>query len=576
MAWSSRRRKITNGVARINHKIDKELVMGSCGLRGLTRAGRPDRRAQRRHADAPAAGPAGRAAGGSYTLDGDESIRRRPVDRITMPLRAMGAVLGDSDGRPPLHVDGGGGCSRSTTSCPSPRPRSSPASCWPGSGRRPDHRVEPRATRDHTERLLRAAGARVARRPRTVSVRPAEALRLSEIEVPGDISSAAPFIVAATLLPESHLFLRGVGVNPGRTGLLTVLERMGARIGLFNRRTTAGGEPVADIEVRHAELVATEIEPEIVPSLIDELPLIALAAARARGRTVVRGAEDLRKKESDRIATVAEPLRPSAPTSRRPTTAGRSAACRRAPRRPVEPHGDHRIAMMGAIAGLSRSRASACAALERSTSRSPASASAVEAAWRSAADGDHDRRPRRRRQVHGRARWSRAARLPLPRHRRDVPRGDAVRAAHAASTRGAAALAGCRRGRDAADDPACAARRSTRASRRSRGQPAVREAMREAQRAFLADGDAVAEGRDIGEVVWPQAELKVWLDAAPEMRARRRGSRATPPPPPRWQRDRRDSAQTCAPSDAVASTPRSCLGRGRRRASSRWPRARAA
>ena len=171
--------------------------------------------------------------------------------------------------------------------------------------------------------------------------------------MPGDISSAAFFIVAATLVPESHLFVRGVGVNPGRAGLLTVLERMGARIGLFNRRTTAGGEPVADIEVRYAELVGTEIEPEIVPSLIDELPLIALAAARARGRTVVRGAEDLRKKESDRIATVAEAL---SGVGAHIEATDDGWKIRGVPVRirggVVEPHGDHRIAMMAAIAGL--------------------------------------------------------------------------------------------------------------------------------------------------------------------------------------------------------------------------------
>ena len=169
--------------------------------------------------------------------------------------------------------------------------------------------IEPVPTRDHTERLLRAAGARVAKGPRTVSVWPVERLELAAVDVPGDISSAAPFLVAATLLAESRLFIRGMSTNPTRTGLLTVLERMGARINLFNRRTTAGGEPIADVEVHPAELVATEIEPEIVPSLIDELPLLALAATMARGRTVVRGAGELRVKESNRLETVAELLR---------------------------------------------------------------------------------------------------------------------------------------------------------------------------------------------------------------------------------------------------------------------------
>ena len=176
--------------------------------------------------------------------------------------------------------------------------------------------------------------------------------------------------------------MRNVGVNPGRTGLLTVLERMGARIGLFNRRITAGGEPVADLEVRHAELVATEIEPEIVPSLVDELPLVALAASCARGRTTVRGAEELRVKESDRIETTPRgAVRAAAPTSTRRTTAGRSAACRRASAAaPSHSHGDHRIAMLGAVAGPLLARA-ACAwsTPARSTSRSPASAACSSA-----------------------------------------------------------------------------------------------------------------------------------------------------------------------------------------------------
>ena len=171
--------------------------------------------------------------------------------------------------------------------------------------------------------------------------------------MPGDISSAAPFLVAATLLAESRLFVRGMSINPTRTGLLTVLERMGARINLFNRRTTAGGEPIADVEVHPAELVATEVEPEIVPSLIDELPLLALAATMARGRTVVRGAGELRVKESNRLETVAELLR--AIGGHVQATAD-GWEIQGVPARPdggrVDAHGDHRIGMLGAIAGL--------------------------------------------------------------------------------------------------------------------------------------------------------------------------------------------------------------------------------
>jgi 3-phosphoshikimate 1-carboxyvinyltransferase len=291
---------------------------------------------------------------GTYTLDGDASIRRRPVDRIATPLGLMGAVIASTDGCPPLTIDGGNPLTGITYELPVASAQVK--SCLLLAGLLAEGEttvVEKLATRDHTERLLRAAGVRVRRHVGAVSVRPAQALRLAEIEVPGDFSSAAFFIVAATLVPESHLFLRGVGVNPGRTGLLTVLERMGGRIGLFNRRTTAAGEPIADIEVRHAELTATAVEPEIVPSLIDELPLIALAAARARGTTFVRGAEDLRKKESDRIATVAEAL---AACGAHIEATDDGWKIRGVPARlhggTVEPHGDHRIAMMAAIAGL--------------------------------------------------------------------------------------------------------------------------------------------------------------------------------------------------------------------------------
>ncbi|MDX6621191.1 MAG: cyclohexadieny/prephenate dehydrogenase / 3-phosphoshikimate 1-carboxyvinyltransferase [Gaiellales bacterium] len=292
---------------------------------------------------------------GSFTLDGDESIRRRPVDRITMPLKLMGAVLGDSDGRPPLHVDGGNELAPIGYELPvaSAQVKSCIllAGLYAATG--PTTVIEPVPTRDHTERLLRAAGARVAKGQRTVSVWPVERLELGSVDVPGDISSAAPFLVAATLLAESRLFIRGMSINPTRTGLLTVLERMGARINLFNRRATSGGEPIADVEVHPAELVATEIEAEIVPSMVDELPLLALAATMARGRTVVRGARELRVKESNRLETVAELLR-AIGGHVRATDDGWE--IQGVPARPaggrVDAHGDHRIGMLGAVAGL--------------------------------------------------------------------------------------------------------------------------------------------------------------------------------------------------------------------------------
>ncbi len=170
--------------------------------------------------------------------------------------------------------------------------------------------------------------------------------------MPGDFSSAAPFIVAATLLPGSELFVAGVGLNPRRTGLLDVLERMGARIGVFNRRRS-GGELIGDLEVRSAELVATTVTPEEVPTLVDELPLFALAAAVAHGNSAVRGAQELRVKETDRIETVTTSLRALGVRIEEREDGFR---VRGVPTRPkgggMQSSGDHRIAMLGAVAGL--------------------------------------------------------------------------------------------------------------------------------------------------------------------------------------------------------------------------------
>jgi 3-phosphoshikimate 1-carboxyvinyltransferase len=201
--------------------------------------------------------------------------------------------------------------------------------------------------------LLEGAGVRVRRKSGESGVWPAERLRPLALEIPGDVSSAAPFVAAATLLSGSELRLHGVGINPTRTGFLAVLERMGARVAVFNRRV-AGGEPVADLEVGAAELVATMVRPEEVPTLVDELPLFALVAGMARGESVVSGAAELRVKESDRIETVKNALRP---LGIRIETTHDGFRVRGVPSRPkgggvVAAAGDHRIAMLAAVAGL--------------------------------------------------------------------------------------------------------------------------------------------------------------------------------------------------------------------------------
>lgn len=287
-----------------------------------------------------------------FELVGDESLSARPMGRIAVPLAEMGAGVETADGRLPLGIEG-----RPLRAIDYELPVASAQvkSCVLVAGLYADGETvvrEPVPTRDHTERMLRAAGARVRTSPGRIAVQPAERLALGEVVVPGDISSAAPLILAATLLPGSELIVTGVGVNPTRTGLIDVLERMGARIAVFNRRTVAG-EPVADLEIAHAELVATEVEPEEVPRLVDELPLFVLAASMARGVSRVRGADELRAKETDRIAAVAAGLRA---VGAHVTETRDGFRIRGVPARPrggrMSSAGDHRIAMLAAVCGL--------------------------------------------------------------------------------------------------------------------------------------------------------------------------------------------------------------------------------
>ena len=291
---------------------------------------------------------------GRFELVGDESLSTRPMERVAEPLRAMGARVETTDGHAPFVVEGGAlEPVRWELPVASAQVKSAVLLAGLYTRRGPTIAVEPHPSRDHTERMLEAAGVRVRRKGSEPRVWPAERLKPLALTVPGDFSSAAAFVLAATLLAESELRLHGVGINPTRTGFLAVLERMGARVAHFNRRV-AGGEPVADLEVEPAELVATEVRPEEVPGLVDELPLFALAAGMAHGDSVVTGAAELRVKESDRIESVKDALRP---LGIRIETRHDGFRVRGVPSRPqgggvVEAGGDHRIAMLGAIAGL--------------------------------------------------------------------------------------------------------------------------------------------------------------------------------------------------------------------------------
>jgi 3-phosphoshikimate 1-carboxyvinyltransferase len=289
---------------------------------------------------------------GTFTLTGDESLSARPMERVAEPLRRMGAQIETIEGHLPLTITGGK-LEAIDYELPVASAQVKSAVLLAGLGAVGRTTViEPAQTRDHTELMLRAAGARVTSRPNSVSVDPAERLSLSEVDIPGDFSSAAPFIVAATLIPESRITIHDVSLNARRTGLLHVLERMGGRVGILTRRTVAG-EQLGDLEVRSAQLTATTIRSEEVPLLVDELPLFGLLAAHARGESWVYGAGELRHKETDRIEAAVDALRA---IGVRAKGHEEGFSVTGVPARPkggnVDSRGDHRIAMLGAVAGL--------------------------------------------------------------------------------------------------------------------------------------------------------------------------------------------------------------------------------
>ena len=290
---------------------------------------------------------------GRFELVGDASLSTRPMERVAEPLRRMGARMETSGGRPPVVVEG---APLHAITYELPVASAQVKSAVLLAGLHADGEttvVEPLPTRDHTERLLERAGATVRRRKTSVSVARADRLALGEVEIPGDLSSAAPLLVAAAIVPGSAVTVHGVGLNPRRTGLVDVLERMGARIAIYNRRGI-GGEPAGDVEVRTSELVGATVSAAEVPSLVDELPLLAVAAAHARGETIVRGAHELRMKETDRIETVVEELRRVGAHIRATRDGFR---VRGVPARlrggRFDARGDHRLAMLGGVVGVS-------------------------------------------------------------------------------------------------------------------------------------------------------------------------------------------------------------------------------
>ncbi len=283
-------------------------------------------------------------------LTGDESLCRRPVERVAIPLRAMGAAASSVDGKPPLTIDGGA-LHGIRWELPVASAQVKTAVLLAGLQAEGQTTViEPGPSRDHTERLLPAFGVAVARQGLSVSVQGGARLRAATVTVPGDASSAAFLVVAALVRPESEVRIDGVLLNPQRIAFLDILRAMGGRIetGLVS----SDPEPVGWIVARSSRLTGTVVAPAVVPGLIDEVPALAVAAAFAEGEFTLTGAAELRVKESDRIAALAEGLtRMGAAIQELPdglvVSGGRplhGAA--------VRSHGDHRIAMALAIAAL--------------------------------------------------------------------------------------------------------------------------------------------------------------------------------------------------------------------------------
>ena len=289
----------------------------------------------------------------SSRLTGDASIQSRPMNRIIHPLREMGAQLSseNENGCAPLLIRG---TSLHGIDYRSPVASAQVKSCILLAGLYADRETsvtEPALSRDHTERMLKSFGARVKRTGLTAQIFPESRLIGQKIQIPGDISSAAYFLAAALLVPGSEILLKNVGINPTRDGILQVIKKMGGDLQILNQRTISG-EPVADLLVRHSSLNGTVIEGDLIPTLIDEIPILAVLASFAEGTTVIRNAEELKVKESDRLSIMVEGLLAMGAevTGTDDGMIIRGGKPLRGTR--IDSHKDHRIAMSFAVAGL--------------------------------------------------------------------------------------------------------------------------------------------------------------------------------------------------------------------------------
>lgn len=285
-------------------------------------------------------------------LTGDESLSKRPMKRVSVPLAQMGAeIQSNESGTPPLDITGAKALAGIHYDMPMASAQVKSSLLLAGLYAQGETSViEPAPTRDHTERMLRGFGYEVKTEGNHISLQGGGQLTATDIDVPADISSAAFFMVGASIAEGSDLTLEHVGINPTRTGVIDILRLMGADITLLNEREV-GGEPVADIQVRSAPLKGIQIPEELVPLAIDEFPVLFVAAACAEGETVLTGAEELRVKESDRIQVMADGLAACGIDAKATDDGiiiqGGKLGCAE-----IESHHDHRIAMSFAIAGL--------------------------------------------------------------------------------------------------------------------------------------------------------------------------------------------------------------------------------
>jgi 3-phosphoshikimate 1-carboxyvinyltransferase len=291
---------------------------------------------------------------GRWTLDGDESIRRRPVERIARPLQQMGAKVETSDGKPPFTIEG---ADLVGIDYVSEVASAQVKSCVLIAGLMADGSTsftEPTRSRDHTERFLMSAQVPFERDGTTVRVSQCDELELEHIDVPADPSSAAFFVTAAAIVPGSRIVLSDVGLNWTRTAFFQIAQRMGAIVigDLEAPGTESASEPIGEVDVAHAPLESTEVGGDEVPLAIDELPLVALLAVFAEGETVVRDAGELRVKETDRIAAVVDGLKGLGAEIEATADGFVVQGTGRLRGGVFDSRGDHRMAMLGAIAGL--------------------------------------------------------------------------------------------------------------------------------------------------------------------------------------------------------------------------------